>query len=72
MYDVLQPRSAESSDPPETYVDYLQSSDVMTAIGAQTTYGECPTIPYSKMVSSGDGGLFCPLGFFGRGEGVVG
>lgn len=54
VYDVLEPRSAESTDPPETYVDYLQSSSVMTAIGAQTTYGECPDGPYTKMVSSGD------------------
>lgn len=55
VYDVLEPRSAESTDPPETYVDYLQSSSVMTAIGAQTTYGECPTGPYTKMVATGDG-----------------
>lgn len=56
MYDVLEPRSAESTDPSEAYVDYLQSSAVMTAIGAQTTYGECPTVPYSKMTSTGDSG----------------
>lgn len=55
VYDVLEPRSSESTDPPETYVDYLQSSAVVKAIGAQTTYGECPTIPYSKMESTGDG-----------------
>lgn len=55
VYDVLEPSSAQSTDPPETYVDYLQSQSVMTAIGAQTTYGECPDTPYNKMVGSGDG-----------------
>ncbi|KAL1881267.1 hypothetical protein Daus18300_001119 [Diaporthe australafricana] len=54
VYDVLEPSSSQSTDPPETYVDYLQSSSVMTAIGAQTTYGECPDTPYNKMVGSGD------------------
>lgn len=62
VYDVLEPSSSQSTDPPETYVDYLQSQSVMTAIGAQTTYGECPDTPYNKMVSSGDGksSVFCP------------
>lgn len=55
VYDVLEPSSAQSTDPPETYVDYLQTKSVMTAIGAQTTYGECPDTPYNKMVGSGDG-----------------
>ncbi|KKY29980.1 putative carboxypeptidase s1 [Diaporthe ampelina] len=54
VYDVLEPSSSQSTDPPETYVDYLQSKSVMTAIGAQTTYGECPDTPYDKMVGSGD------------------
>lgn len=58
VYDVLEPSSSQSTDPPETYVDYLQSQSVMTAIGAQTTYGECPDTPYNKMVGSGDGKLF--------------
>lgn len=58
VYDVLEPSSAQSTDPPETYVDYLQSQSVMTAIGAQTTYGECPDTPYNKMVGSGDGKIF--------------
>ncbi|KAI3394111.1 hypothetical protein diail_3235 [Diaporthe ilicicola] len=54
VYDVLQPSSAQSTDPPETYVNYLQSSSVMKAIGAQTTYGECSDTAGDKMVSSGD------------------
>ncbi|KAK7720510.1 hypothetical protein SLS63_009728 [Diaporthe eres] len=54
VYDVLEPSSSQSTDPPETYVDYLQTQSVMTAIGAQTTYGECPDTPYNKMVGSGD------------------
>lgn len=60
VYDVLEPSSSQSTDPPETYVDYLQSSSVMTAIGAQTTYGECPDTPYNKMVGSGDGKIPFP------------
>ncbi|KAF3761952.1 putative carboxypeptidase S1 [Cryphonectria parasitica EP155] len=54
VYDVLEPRSDESTDPPETYADYLAESSVMTAIGAQTDYQECPTGPYAKIVATGD------------------
>lgn len=53
VYDIRQP--SDAVDPPETYVDYLQSAAVVAAIGAQTTYGECPTAPYTKIVASGDG-----------------
>jgi carboxypeptidase C (cathepsin A) len=53
VYDVREP----SSDPypPETYVTYLQSSKVMSAIGAKQTYAECPDAPYEKIVNTGDG-----------------
>lgn len=54
VYDVLEPASAESTDPPETYANYLAQASVVAAIGAQTTYSECPTAPYAKIVSSGD------------------
>ncbi|KUI53502.1 Carboxypeptidase S1 [Cytospora mali] len=54
VYDVLEPSSAESTDPPETYADYLQNKTIMAAIGAQTTYQECPSGPYEKMIATGD------------------
>lgn len=52
VYDIRQP----SADPfpPETYVAYLQRPDVMKAIGAQVTYGECPDEPYYKIANTGD------------------
>ncbi|ORY70308.1 carboxypeptidase S1 [Pseudomassariella vexata] len=46
--------SANTTDPPETYVDYLQRPDVMKAIGAQVTYAECPDAPYYKFAATGD------------------
>lgn len=33
---------------------HTQNSDVVNAIGAQSTYSECPTSPYAKMVATGD------------------
>lgn len=54
VYDVAEPASSESTDPPETYVDYLQTASVVKAIGAQSTYAECPTGPYAKIIATGD------------------
>lgn len=56
MYDVLEPASAESTDPPETYANYLANKTVIAAIGAQSTYQECPTGPYAKILATGDEG----------------
>jgi carboxypeptidase C (cathepsin A) len=53
VYDIREP--ADDPYPPETYVSYLQSSEVMSAIGAQSTYAECPDAPYEKFASTGDG-----------------
>lgn len=52
VYDIREP----SADPypPETYVAYLQRPDIMKAIGAQVTYGECPDAPYYKIANTGD------------------
>lgn len=52
VYDIREP----SADPfpPETYVAYLQRPDIMKAIGAQVTYGECPDEPYYKIANTGD------------------
>ena len=59
VYDIREP----SADPypPETYVSYLQSSAVMSAIGAKSTYAECPDAPYEKFANTGDGMSFCSL-----------
>jgi carboxypeptidase C (cathepsin A) len=59
VYDIRQP----SADPypPSTYVSYLQSSAVMKAIGAQSTYQECPNAPYRKFSATGDGKIFALL-----------
>jgi carboxypeptidase C (cathepsin A) len=56
VYDIREP----SADPypPETYVSYLQSSAVMSAIGAKSTYAECPDAPYEKFANTGDGMSF--------------
>jgi carboxypeptidase C (cathepsin A) len=53
VYDIRQP--SNDPYPPETYVSYLQSSSVVSAIGAQSTYGECPDAPYTKIENTGDG-----------------
>jgi hypothetical protein len=53
VYDIREP--SNDPYPPETYVTYLQSSAVMSAIGAQSTYSECPDVPYEKFVNTGDG-----------------
>lgn len=52
VYDIRAP--SKDPFPPETYVTYLQTPAVMKAIGAQTTYGECPNAPYNKFIASGD------------------
>jgi carboxypeptidase C (cathepsin A) len=53
VYDIREP--SNDPYPPETYVTYLQSSAVMSAIGAKSTYAECPDAPYEKFANTGDG-----------------
>jgi hypothetical protein len=53
VYDVRAP--SNDPNPPETYVTYLQSSSVVKAIGAKSTYAECPNGPYNKISNTGDG-----------------
>lgn len=59
VYDIREP----SSDPypPETYTQYLTSSAVVKAIGAKSTYSECPSAPYNKFANTGDGTPLGPL-----------
>ena len=52
VYDVR--LGSNAVDPPETYADYLTQSDVVQAIGAKSTYTECPDGAYSKFSSTGD------------------
>lgn len=52
VYDIREP--SNDPYPPETYVTYLQTASVVKAIGAQSTYAECPTAPYLKFSKSGD------------------
>ncbi|TVY82157.1 Carboxypeptidase S1 [Lachnellula suecica] len=52
VYDIREP--SNDPYPPETYVTYLQSSKVMTAIGAKATYAECPDAPYEGFANTGD------------------
>jgi carboxypeptidase C (cathepsin A) len=53
VYDIRQP--SNDPYPPETYATYLTSSAVVKAIGAKSSYTECPNGPYSKFSSTGDG-----------------
>ena len=55
VYDIRAP--SNDPNPPETYVTYLQSSSVVSAIGAKSTYTECPDAPYEKFANTGDGKL---------------
>jgi hypothetical protein len=59
VYDIREP--SNDPYPPETYVNYLQSSAVVSAIGAKSTYTECPDAPYEKFAGTGDGTLFSAL-----------
>ncbi|KAF2087953.1 putative carboxypeptidase S1 [Saccharata proteae CBS 121410] len=52
VYDVREP--SNDPYPPETYATYLANSDVVSAIGAQSTYSECPSKPYYKFETTGD------------------
>ncbi|KAI4177768.1 MAG: hypothetical protein LQ343_000232 [Gyalolechia ehrenbergii] len=52
VYDIRSP--SNDPNPPQTYVSYLQSSAVVQAIGAKTTYQECPNAPYQKFSATGD------------------
>ena len=52
VYDIRAP--SNDPNPPETYATYLTRSDVVKAIGAQSTYQECPNAPYQKFAATGD------------------
>lgn len=52
VYDIRAP--SNDPEPPSNYVKYLQTASVVKAIGAQSTYQECPDAPYNKFTSTGD------------------
>ncbi|TVY44203.1 Carboxypeptidase S1 [Lachnellula subtilissima] len=52
VYDIREP--SNDPYPPSTYSTYLQSSSVVKAIGAKSTYSECPDAPYEKFSNTGD------------------
>lgn len=52
VYDVRAP--SNDPNPPETYSNYLADKSVVKAIGAKTSYQECPNGPYNKFSSTGD------------------
>ena len=51
-YDLRQNSSALF--PPEYYLNYLSIPEVMSKIGAETTYQECPNAPYELFLKTGD------------------
>lgn len=52
VYDIRAP--SNDPNPPETYATYLTNAAVVKAIGAKSTYTECPSGPYQKFASTGD------------------
>ncbi|KAF7910027.1 uncharacterized protein EAF01_003745 [Botrytis porri] len=52
VYDIREP--SNDPYPPENYATYLQSAAVVKAIGAKSTYTECPDAPYEKFAATGD------------------
>lgn len=52
VYDVREP--SNDPYPPATYSTYLTNPSVVAAIGAKSTYQECPTAPYNKFSNTGD------------------
>ncbi|KAF2011208.1 putative carboxypeptidase S1 [Aaosphaeria arxii CBS 175.79] len=53
VYDIRAP--SNNPEPPSNYKKYLEDPTVVKAIGAQSSYQECPTAAYNKFTSSGDG-----------------
>ena len=47
-------QNSPASFPPEYYVNYLSLPEVVSAIGAGTTYQECPDAPYELFAKTGD------------------
>ena len=52
VYDIREP--SDDPYPPSTYNSYLARPSVTKAIGAQSTYSECPSAPYNEFSKTGD------------------
>lgn len=52
VYDIRAP--SNDPEPPANYAKYLTNAAVVKAIGAKSTYQECPNAPYNKFSSTGD------------------
>lgn len=52
VYDIRAPRN--DPNPISTYLTYLNSSKIISAIGAKTIYTECADDPYKKFSETGD------------------
>lgn len=52
VYDIRAP--SNDPEPPENYVKYLTSADVVKAIGAKSTYSECSDAAGAKFRPTGD------------------
>lgn len=55
VYDIRAQR--DDPNPPQTYTGYLNSSTVVRAIGAKSTYTDCAIGPYRRFEETGDGKL---------------
>ncbi|KDR67991.1 hypothetical protein GALMADRAFT_1058390 [Galerina marginata CBS 339.88] len=47
-------QNSSSLFPPEFYVNFLHSTSIMTKIGAQAKYSECPDAPFELFSKTGD------------------
>jgi carboxypeptidase D len=52
VYDIRAP--SNNPEPPPNYAKYLQNATIAKAIGAKSTYQECPNAPYNKFQLTGD------------------
>lgn len=52
--DLRQNASSPNLFPPEFYVTYLRQPDVVSRIGAQARYQECPNAPFIPFARTGD------------------
>lgn len=62
VYDIREP--SNDPYPPKTYSTYLSDPKVVKAIGAQTSYKECPSGPYNKFATTGDSKFKSTLAIF--------
>jgi hypothetical protein len=52
--DLRQQKNSTALFPPEYYVDYLAIPEVMTRIGAESSYQRCADGPFEMFAATGD------------------